>query len=791
MIEVEFRHYQQPRKRQKSEPPDPDDEASFTKFIPGFMRSITCTNFIEGGTTKTQLASDHTNHLDSRDLAAVLEIFGSPETRAQYRDRSQGILHLLNDDTCPAKIRVHIHNCHSHSECDLEPYKPEIFGPYIIVEKVIAPKLARSPTNMVDVRTVVMTSNGEPVCRSQKNKEELNRILDHFQYNLNSQLGVIHDGFSKIVKQKRNLYTQFYESLRNGQVFRDIREQRENLKKLNEALSLSQAGVSNKIRDISHLLQLQEGNPERYLEKLEAKRRFLESSTTVEKISDLQRCATTSVVTVLGSLEALKASLTEVTNLEIIASSTLEAKKDILAQSKEELTSLRELETYLKQPLSSIDPIVPYGQKIMSVDKEIERNLKLFIHRPLGPIGQHMSLSRVANSLQMLVINNYLGPHLSTFLVSNELDRCKLLSLARELNVKVSVAVYNRKWQKVEAAEAGARWNRVVDYLQFSREEVRGYLVDVAFIDKMLVADEMLDVIDMRHSHIMFMSKALATYTVKTGTTIAQKRCSPKTYLRLRNDAFVCDETIVANSINIEVQQDRYNRLEAEVFQCEKSWVEVSKRYWVTFQQYELAKSRSSIPGDSRVAQRLTQLNGELRCGQIELTDSEKEETLNEGKHAVEREITRVEYEISEQGRNAADLDRASHQLLQLEKAKAELEGHLQSAKNALELLVAGRMQAIPYELQRSFLENLGSLVSHEYGDFELIIDQNEGTIGLHKSKHLSDIHYQTAVVAAMSQAVPAPILVLDNSLEGEIKDYIASQLICSGKQVLTRKSEI
>ncbi|KAI0517692.1 hypothetical protein F5B22DRAFT_94932 [Xylaria bambusicola] len=142
----------------------------------------------------------------------------------------------------------------------------------------------------------------------------------------------------------------------------------------------------------------------------------------------------------------------------------------ILAQKRSDVqaaeSSLRALDQRRKDPLDAFD------NRLRQLLKHIEED-RGFIHKPIGPLGTYVQLTKTQ---WMPILDKYLGPSLSGFIVESKPDQVRLMGHMDRLRIQ-GCPVFIGKASLDNLREPDARFNTILRVLKFDDKRVRDHMI--------------------------------------------------------------------------------------------------------------------------------------------------------------------------------------------------------------------------------------------------------------------------------------------------------------------------
>ncbi|KAF4973804.1 hypothetical protein FZEAL_9223 [Fusarium zealandicum] len=164
-----------------------------------------------------------------------------------------------------------------------------------------------------------------------------------------------------------------------------------------------------------------------------------------------------------------------------------------LSQSKDikrkEIVALEQQVRELKQ--STGGRYDGYDREITTLIKEIEREGG-FEHKPIGPIGAHIRLSKPEWSG---ILERTMGDGLNAFVVRSKSDQTRLSNLMRRLRIRKQPPIYIAYGGRIDTAsqEPDPQFDTILRVLQFDDDIIRSQLIINNQIEKIILVKERVE----------------------------------------------------------------------------------------------------------------------------------------------------------------------------------------------------------------------------------------------------------------------------------------------------------
>ncbi|KAI1345967.1 hypothetical protein F5Y01DRAFT_37874 [Xylaria sp. FL0043] len=154
--------------------------------------------------------------------------------------------------------------------------------------------------------------------------------------------------------------------------------------------------------------------------------------------------------------------------------------QEAVGKAKEPISSLAQKRTEVQTAESSLralnqnrkDPLDAFDQRLRQLLKLIE-NDHGFAQKPIGPLGTYVQLTKTQ---WMPILDKYLGPSLSGFIVENKPDQVRLMAHMDKLRIQ-GCPVFIGKASLNNLREPDAKFDTVLRVLKFDDKRVRDHMI--------------------------------------------------------------------------------------------------------------------------------------------------------------------------------------------------------------------------------------------------------------------------------------------------------------------------
>ena len=303
-----------------------------------------------------------------------------------------------------------------------------------------------------------------------------------------------------------------------------------------------------------------------------------------------------------------KSSLKPLEKAEQEALDRVKEPTSVLAQKRNDVQAAESSLRTLNQ--TRRDPLDAFGHKIRQLLKRIEDD-QGFAQKPIGPLGTYVQLTKTQ---WMPILDKYLGPSLSGFIVESKPDQVRLMSHMDKLQIQ-GCPVFIGKASLGNLREPDARFDTVLRVLKFDDKRVRDHMIINHQIEQTLLIENRAEAENVMFDGLPENSGVCLAFQEKKkghGTRITNIRGNLSTSPITTN---------IGNKPRIKTDQDdqvRYYKDLVTQLQAEYRELEGSKR---TAEQ-AVQRARQAVTQHRR---RSNELNKDLTNAQVEIRRIEGE----------------------------------------------------------------------------------------------------------------------------------------------------------------------